>query len=712
MEHNSVRGEDAPAAASGDGGESSRDAEHGEGAPDPTDAIPGERAAERPRAAAREKKPKATAKTPPERHDKAAESAGAEGTGREHAAGTPTATVPAPRATPEDRAPAEAPESTGAVRPADDMTALAEAVAVTTDASARAGRTELRPGADPAPAAKTGTTKTAAAKSAAVPPVVPAPRRAADPSGPGDKGPGGKGPEGPAGPGPTAKSRKRRRVLRWVAGGVAGLVLGTAGAGYLYYSYMNGNIRTDALNLGDGKLGKSRPNAFGQTPLNILLIGSDVRDDKENQALGGGRDTFGGPPLADVQMLLHVSADRSNMSVVSMPRDTMVKMPKCTDTDGKVYPASTGLVQVNESLGRGGPGCTVAAWQELTKIPIDHFMMIDFKGVVSMADAIGGVPVCVQQNVHSRTSEGKGSGLKLPKGVNVIQGEQALQWLRTRYGFEDGSDLGRTHAQHMYMNSMAREFRKNANLANPGKLNSLAQAAIKAMIVDPGLASIDKLFDLSTELKAVPTGRITMTTMPWVDSNVQSGRVEPKPGDAEDLFRMIREDIALDGKGDGKTKPKGEPSKPASAAPTAPPANVKPDSTPVLVRNATVGEQQDQQQVKGRSTEVAASLAKLGWTKARGDNQVGGEDTTVVRWASPDQEAAAKALAAALKLPATAVERSTDVTAITVFVGADWRSGDAPGAGKPAPSKAPDSARPLNGDDDKACMAVQPGFTW
>ncbi|CAM5420555.1 transcriptional regulator [Streptomyces avidinii] len=84
-------------------------------------------------------------------------------------------------------------------------------------------------------------------------------------------------------------------------------------------------------------------------------------------------------------------------------------------------------------------------------------MMIDFKGVVSMADAIGGVPVCVEENVHSRNREGKGSGLKLPKGTSVIQGETALQWLRTRYGFEDGTDIGRTHAQHQYMTSMARE---------------------------------------------------------------------------------------------------------------------------------------------------------------------------------------------------------------------------------------------------------------
>ncbi|MFG2985388.1 LCP family protein [Streptomyces sp. NPDC048258] len=524
--------------------------------------------------------------------------------------------------------------------------------------------------------------------------------------------------------GGRAGRRGRRRVLRWVASVLSLLILGTAAAGYLYYRHLNGSIKTDPLNLGETKLGGSKPNAFGQTPLNILLIGSDARNDAANQALGGATDTFDGPPLADVQMLLHLSADRSNMSVVSMPRDTILMMPKCTEPNGKVHPASKGLVQTNESLSRGGPGCTVAAWTELTKIPIDHFMMIDFKGVVSMADAIGGVPVCVEQNVHSRTRDGKGSGLKLPAGTSVIQGETALQWLRTRYGFEDGTDIGRTHAQHQYMNSMAREFRKNAKLTNPVKLNSLAQAAIEAMVVDPGLNKIDKLYDLSMELKKVPPGRITMTTMPWVYSTKpgMDGRVEPMAGEAEDVFRMVREDIALDGKGSGSETPTAAaspsaaataPTPPAQAPTTAPAAPAAPPAKiAVGVRNATGGKDGAQAKAKGRASEVATLMTGKGFTKATAENQTGAEDTTVVRFAADGQAADAAAVATALGLPASSVQKSDEVSGITVFVGKDWRTGDAPTPPPPAPTKAPDSAHALNGDNDKACMPIQPGFTW
>ncbi|GAA2642543.1 MULTISPECIES: LCP family protein [Streptomyces] len=534
---------------------------------------------------------------------------------------------------------------------------------------------------------------------------------------------GGSGAARRAAGGPPRR-QGRRRVLRWTASVLSLLILGTAAAGYLYYRHLNGSIQTDALNLGETKLGGSKPNAFGQTPLNILLIGSDARDDAANQALGGATDTFDGPPLADVQMLLHLSADRSNMSVVSMPRDTMLMMPKCTEPGGKVHPASKGLVQTNESLQRGGPGCTVATWQELTQIPIDHFMMIDFKGVVSMADAIGGVPVCVEENVHSRTRDGKGSGLKLPKGTSVIQGETALQWLRTRYGFEDGTDIGRTHAQHQYMTSMSREFRKNAKLTNPVKLNSLAQAAIEAMVVDPGLNKIDKLYDLSMELKKVPPGRITMTTMPWVYSTKPGldGRVEPMAGEAEAVFRMVREDIALDGKGSGTPESGASPSPGVSAAPASPTAPTPPASTtapaaapakiPVSVRNATSGKDGAETRVKNRANDVAALLSGKGFTKASADTQTGAEDTTVVRYATDAQAADAGAVATALGLPAASVQKSGEVPGITLFVGKDWRSGSAPTPPPPAPTVAPTSAHALNGDNEGACMAIQPGFTW
>ncbi|MEU5720016.1 LCP family protein [Streptomyces sp. NPDC020403] len=505
--------------------------------------------------------------------------------------------------------------------------------------------------------------------------------------------------------GPARRSRRaprsgKRRILRWTASVLAFLILGTGAAGYLYYRHLNGNLRKEDLTLGDKKMADHKANAAGQTPLNILIIGSDARDSKENQKLGGAKETFGAAPLADVQMLLHLSADRSNISVVSMPRDTMLKMPKCTDPEtGKVYSASTGNVQTNESLGRGGPGCTVATWYELTGITIDHFMMIDFSGVVSMADAVGGVPVCVDANIYSHGSDGKGSGLKLEKGTTPVKGKQALQWLRTRYGFEDNTDLGRAEAQHQYLNSMVRELRKGTKLTDPGKLMDLAEAATSALTVDKGLDTVKKLYDLAEELKKAPTGRITMTTMPNVyGTGGLSGRVFPKPGDAEQLFRMVREDIPLDGKASKRKAPVTKD----QAAPTG--------EIAVSVRNATGTD--SLAPAKGRATTVKDLLTDAGFARATTDSQnVEPAARTGLLYPSADLEGDAQAVAKALGIPLSQVKKSTDVSGVTLAVGADWREDGS----YPAPSaeeKTPDTAKALNGEDEGACMHVNPNYTW
>lgn len=496
-----------------------------------------------------------------------------------------------------------------------------------------------------------------------------------------------------------ARPRRKRRILRWSAMVLAVLILGTAGAGYLYYQHLNDNIQKDKLNIGDEKdrAAKSEANAAGQTPLNILLIGSDARDTEENQELGGAKETFGSTPLADVQMLLHLSADRTNMSVISMPRDTLVDIPKCTDPDdGEVYAATTVRTLTNRTLGRGGPGCTVATWEKLTDIHIDHFMQIDFSGVVSMADAIGGVPVCVDANVESRDSQGHGSGLKLEEGTTYVKGEQALQWLRTRYGFEDGSDLARAKAQHQYMNSMVRQLRENATITNPTKLLKLANTATKALIVDESLDEVGKLYDLGNELKKVEPKRITMTTMP---NRYVGVHVEPTD-DAAKLFRLVREDIALDGKDKKKTTTEKASSDPAAAD----------DKIGVAVlngtRTSTLGP------VSGRASDVSELLVGKGFTQASAEQtEATAEDKTLVKYPSADLEGDAQRVAKALGIPTSSVEKSTNVSGVTLVVGADWREGTTYKA-EVEDNTIPDTAEALNGANDEACMHVNPNYTW
>ncbi|MDH6220644.1 LCP family protein [Streptomyces pseudovenezuelae] len=513
--------------------------------------------------------------------------------------------------------------------------------------------------------------------------------------------------------GPDASGRRRRppqrghRVLRWSAMTLSVLILGTAGAGYLYYEHLNSNIEKGQRSSGDSKARKTSPNADGQTPMNILLIGSDSRNSAANVKLGGSKNDVGSPPRGDVQMLIHLSADRKSAAMVSIPRDTRVDIPKCTDPDtGTKYPATNTII--NESLARGGAGCTLATWENLTGVYIDHWMTIDFAGVVRMADAIGGVAVCVRQNVwdHPTAAVPGGSGLKLTAGTHKVKGEKALQWLRTRHAW--GSDLMRAKAQHQYLNSMMRTLTKQNVFTDTGRLTGLAEAATKSLTVSEEIGTVKKLYDLGMQLKSVPSDRITSLTMPNVADVENGDHVVPDATNADKLWQMLRDDVPLDK--NGKASDAKKKSKNTSTATKAP--SVDTGALGVLVQNATSSS--DRAPVSGRARAITQVLTGKGFTRAAADTTATlSEEKTVVRYPSADLEGDAQSVAKSLGIPLSSVKKSTDVSGVTVVVGADWREGTAyPKQSAPQAGDLPDNADAINGSDEGQCMDVYAPYRW
>ncbi|MFJ2259808.1 LCP family protein [Streptomyces sp. NPDC087844] len=522
--------------------------------------------------------------------------------------------------------------------------------------------------------------------------------------------PGGNGgdDDGDGGRRERPRGGKPRRILRWFALVLAVLILGTAGAGYLYYRHLNGNIDKGKRNNGESDVKKTEPNAAGQTPLNILLLGSDSRNSKENVKLGGSKDQVGSKPLADVQMLVHVSADRKSASVVSIPRDTRVKIPECEDPDtGDKYPETNNII--NMSLQRGGAGCTLATWQNLTGVYIDHWMMVDFGGVVKMADAVGGVEVCVRQNVWDRPLPGVpgGSGLKLEAGSHKVKGKQALQWLRTRHAFE--SDLGRAKAQHMYMNSMIRTLKGQNAFTDSGRLMGLAEAATDSLEVSEEIGTVKKLYDLGMKLKSVPMDRFTMTTMPTVTDPLNPNHLVPKPTDADKVWSMIRNDVSFDKGGKSGKDGKGESgasASPAATGPTAAPA----EGLAVSVVNGTAGDDSELAPVGSRATAIAGALQGKGFAKATASAQADPSSRTQITYpksSGAQGRANALSVAGAVGVPSSQVRATADAVTTTLTVGSDWREGTSyPKQDTPDAGDLPASADALNGSEKDACMPV------
>ena len=499
---------------------------------------------------------------------------------------------------------------------------------------------------------------------------------------------------------------RRRKILRWTA---VGAILVLIAAGTMVYLRLNGNLQIAPLDLGVASQGGERVDPFGRTPLNILLIGSDTRSSSADCRIGGD---CGPGQNADVEMVVHLSADRTNATVMSIPRDTIVNVPQCAGPSGHVYPAQQ-AVQITSSLQDGGPGCTVAAVHALTGITIDHFVMIDFVGVVNMADDVGGVPVCVSANVFDPDSH-----LRLTKGTHVIVGLQALEFLRTRHGFLYGGDLYRTQAQHMYLSALIRKMKSTTTLTNPVTLYRLANDATKAITVDPGLDGIPKLVGLTRDLNKVPTKRITFVTMPTVPyPGNPAAWLSPAMPAAQQLFNDMITDAPLT-HADSAARPAVTPS-PATASPT--PAVGK-AAAPVSLENGTG--------LAGRAHDIAVTLASDGFfSQSAGSANAPYTITTSLTY-GPGERAQAQAVAKALGLPARTMHRSG--SSVTLMIGADWPSGTTyPGSNPsaspnapPGPSAAagassatgsatpPPGSSPENASGGSECAQVNPAYSF
>ncbi|MGK5447282.1 LCP family protein [Streptomyces radiopugnans] len=478
------------------------------------------------------------------------------------------------------------------------------------------------------------------------------------------------------------KKSAKKKALLWTGGVTAFLVTGTAVAAYLAYEHFNGNI--DTVDVGDAAEG-----GFGSDgPLNILLIGTDKRTGKGNEGYGDKNS----PGHADTTFLFHVSADRTNATVMSIPRDLKTDIPDCPtkqeDGSTKVVPGEQD-VRFNTSLGQAGrdPGCTMRTVSELTGLDIHHFMMADFNAVKTLTTAVGGVPVCLEKPVDDPDSK-----LKLPAGESVVEGEQALAFVRTRKSFGNSGDLDRIKVQQQFLSSMIRQFKSNDTLTDPGKLWDLADAATKALTVDTGIGTIKKLSDLGKELSSIKTKNISFLTLPVIDNPAEriKATVVPDPTKAPQVFAMLREDVSFT---EVKKKEKAAKDKARK-------------EQEALLKGERAAASDVRVEVLNGGEIAGAAQTTLTWLQntqnvlksSNGGNAPEQLDRTTLEY-GPNQADQARKLADLMGLPASALKQGTEdaepLAPMTLTLGADFK-----GAGIPiaAPAKAPENLGNVEAD--------------
>ncbi|MHB1164825.1 MAG: LCP family protein [Candidatus Nanopelagicales bacterium] len=439
-----------------------------------------------------------------------------------------------------------------------------------------------------------------------------------------------------------------RTAVRTVLAVVSVLVLLTTAAGAaatVYLNQLQGNITSVDVSDQIGPVDTSAPIAAineetgTYEPLNIVLMGSDSRVGKGNGGFGGV-EKFGTAQRSDTVIVLHIAADRKSAIGVSIPRDTMITLPTCKK-DGKKVGGY--VARFNQAIEIGGPGCTIKAVKEMSGLDIKNFMLVDFGGFKRIVDAIGGVEICLNEAVNDPLS-----GLDLKAGKHVVEGEEALAFVRVRYGIGDGSDTSRIRRQQAFISSLMRKVLSSGTLLNPAALVNVLDAATKSLTADPQLADINNLKDLALSLKDLSPSDVTFTTLPWIPSG-DGATVRVNAKKAAPLWQAMANDTAWPPK-DGSTADQ-------------PLLRTAPEQIRVNVLNGTT--------TKGLAKKAAKQLRKQGYLV----QQVGNAETsdyalTTVQF-DPGWDVSAKTLIYATSAQETQKVKKQGAT-MSLIVGADW----------------------------------------
>lgn len=333
---------------------------------------------------------------------------------------------------------------------------------------------------------------------------------------------------------PHSVWRSFAKVVASVA--AVALVSGTAVAAYAAWDLAS--TAQPTVTLGNEKVLEGVPDVGAmEGGINLLVVGSDSRE--------GQGEWFGDPTeetavLNDVTMLMHISEDHTNASVVSFPRDMLVDVPECTDPEDPAGDPLSELsgVKINTVLSHGGLGCVVKTVENLVGVTVPFAGIVQFMGVAGLSEAVGGVEVCVADPI-----EDEYTGTFLDAGMHTLSGVDALQFLRTRHGVGDGSDLARISNQQVFLSSLARTLQSNGTLTDPTKLYGIAKAALANMQLSDSLMDPTRMISIAKALKDTDLNKIAFIQYPT--AYVEGGGAVAPTDSAEYVNTALQNDMPV-----------------------------------------------------------------------------------------------------------------------------------------------------------------------
>ncbi len=304
-------------------------------------------------------------------------------------------------------------------------------------------------------------------------------------------------------------------------------VLGLVAAGGAWWvgRQLDSVPRIEVIDRPDSERPPKAPEAYRDS-LNILLAGADNGEKGDSIAQSVASGTWRpGQHRSDTLMLLHITADRKSAYLVSIPRDTYVNVE------------GYGMQKINAAFSYGGPALMTSTVEDFTGLRVDHVAIIDWNGFKDLSTAVGGVRVYVPEDIYDPAADRSWS-----QGYHDLQGDEALAYVRMRYGLADG-DYDRIQRQQNFLRTLMSKLISTGTLTDPGTFRGSLRAITRNLTVDEELSG-RAMFSLGWGLRDLRTDDITFLTTPrarYADTAVGSVIV-PDEGRTAELFGAVRTD--------------------------------------------------------------------------------------------------------------------------------------------------------------------------
>ena len=240
-------------------------------------------------------------------------------------------------------------------------------------------------------------------------------------------------------------------------------------------------------------------------PTNILFLGCDVVYEGRGRAKKVRSGSFKG--RSDTIMVARLDPFRKGISVLSIPRDTRVSIP------------GYGRNKINAANALGGVELVKETISELLGIQVDHYVVLNLKGLEAMVDELGGIELEVPKRMRYR-DRSAGLTINLHPGKQVLSGQEAIGFVRFRH--DELGDIGRVQRQEIFLKAVLHKAMKPESWVAIPKLIDCA-----SRYSDTDL-SVAELTSYVTFVKDVPRDNQVLMMLPGTFSDTGDWLVNQK----------------------------------------------------------------------------------------------------------------------------------------------------------------------------------------